>query len=510
MVVDTNIIDMKNISIEFPGVKALQNVNCSFEGGHIKALVGANGAGKSTMMKVLTGVNNTYTGEIYRNGEKVEIRSPKDAKKLGISIVYQEVDTALAPNLTVVENIMMDHLVYGMKNNPVINWRYLNNAAVEVMNRLNMSIKTNVLVSSLNLAEKQMVIIARAIMTNCKFLILDEPTAPLSTAETEQLFKVIRHLRDDGVGIIFISHRLNELFEICDSITVLRDGKLAGNMEIKSDTSTSEIVELMLGQNYNMSFDKSHRKIGEVILETNNLGDLENRVHNVNMYARSGEIIGISGLVGAGKTELCKTLFGAYGKQKGSLKIGGKEVRLSSPVAAVKAGMAFIPEERRKEGVLVYEPVFSNLSIATLNKYTSFLGIINSKKELEKAKDKINQINIKTPSAKQQVALLSGGNQQKVTIGKWLDSSAQIYIFDEPTKGIDVGAKAEIYRAIVELAKQGKCIIYASSEQSEILLLSDRTYVMYDGTIQKEFITSKTNEAELLFYSTGGNKDEDK
>lgn len=501
-------IAMKDISVEFPGVKALQHVGCNFEGGRVKALVGANGAGKSTLMKVLSGVNSNYTGQITFDGRPVEIRSPGDAKKLGIEIVYQEVDTALVPSLSVGENIMTEYLVYGLKKGGVVNWKHLHSEAARVLERLHVPLDTHALVSSLTLAQKQMVVIARAALGNCSFLILDEPTAPLSQNETEKLFDLVRQLKAEGVGIIFISHRLDELFEICDSITVLRDGQLIKTFDLDETTTIPSIVELMLGRAYNEAIDRSGREIGGTLLETRGLADREHRVTGVDMTVRRGEIVGLSGLVGAGKTELCKTLFGVFGKQEGELLLNGRPVQASSPAQAVKSGMAFIPEERRKEGILVGEPVVSNLSLATLSKHTRALSVIDRKSESQAAEGKVEDLKIKTPSIRQRVGLLSGGNQQKVTIGKWLDSGADLYIFDEPTKGIDVGAKAEVYRLIVELARQGKGIIYASSEQAEIMSLTDRVYVMYSGKIQKELVTAETDEAELLFYSTGGTKDE--
>lgn len=500
-------IIMKDISVEFPGVKALQHVDCDFEGGRVKALVGANGAGKSTLMKVLSGVNAQYTGQIELDGVPVEIRSPGDAKKLGIEIVYQEVDTALVPNLSVGENVMMEYLFYGLGKGGVINWTYLHAEAAKVLEHLHVSLDTKQLVSTLSLAQKQNVVIARAILGHCKFLILDEPTAPLSGDETQKLFELVRRLRNEGIGVIFISHRLNELFEICDSITVLRDGQLVKTFEMDEKTTIPDIVELMLGRVYNETIDKSGRTIGDVLLETKDLADGEGRVQEICLNVRCGEIVGLSGLVGAGKTELCKTLFGAFGRQQGTILISGKKVRADTPAAAVKAGMAFIPEERRKEGVLVGESVMENLSLATLKNHVRVLSFIDRKSEGRAADTKVKELNIKTPSIRQQVRLLSGGNQQKVTIGKWLDSGAEIYIFDEPTKGIDVGAKAEVYNLIVDLARRGKGIIYASSEQAEIMSLTDRVYVMYSGRIQKELVTADTNEAELLFYSTGGNND---
>lgn len=503
-----SLIEVKDISVEFPGVKALQHIDCVFEGGKVKALVGANGAGKSTLMKVLSGVNSNYTGQIYADGQPVEIRDPGDAKKLGIEIVYQEVDTALVSNLSVGENIMMDYLVYQLKNIGVVNWKYLHEEAAKILEKLHVPINTKTLVSELSLAQKQMVVIARAALGKCKFLILDEPTAPLSQKETERLFELVRQLKSEGVGIIFISHRLDELFQICDSITVLRDGQLIKTFDLDSSVTIAAIVELMLGKAFNEAVDKSGRTIGNVMLETKGLSDKEHRVNNINIQIHAGEIVGLSGLVGAGKTELCKTLFGAFGKQEGTVLIKGQPVDISTPFKAVKNGIAFIPEERRKEGIIISESVGTNLSLATLKNHSKVMTLINHASENKAAEKKVDELKIKTPSINQIVGLLSGGNQQKVTIGKWLDSGADIYIFDEPTKGIDVGAKAEVYRLIVELARQGKAIIYASSEQSEIMSLTDRVYVMYNGQIQGELMTPDTDEAELLLYSTGGKQSE--
>lgn len=504
--IEKKIIEVKNVSIEFPGVKALQNVSCTFESGKAKALIGANGAGKSTLMKVLAGTNSTYTGKIYYNGKSVEIRTPRQARALGIGIVYQEVDSVLIPNLSVAENIMIDHLIYDVKGAGIIHWKKIHEAAEKILKELEISIKVTDLVSSLTLAQKQMVVIARTILQECSFLILDEPTAPLSLKETATLFSLIKRLKIKGCGIIFISHRLNELFEVCDDISVLRDGKNAGELEVSETAEVSEVVRMMLGNNYRTGVDKSGIKIGQTVLKADRVSDEMGRVHDINIEVKRGEIIGISGLVGAGKTELCKTLFGAYGRICGNLHIKGKNAVFHSPAEAIKAGIALIPEERRKEGIIVEESVIHNLSVVTLGRYSRIAGFINRKQEQDAAKKKIADLAIKTPSYQQKTGLLSGGNQQKVTIGKWLDSDADLYIFDEPTKGIDVGAKQEIYKLIIDLARQGKGVIYTSSEQSEIMLLSDRIYVMYDGTIQKELKTAQTNEEEILFYSTGGNR----
>lgn len=498
-------LEVKNVSIEFPGVKALSNVNFSVETGDIRAVVGANGAGKSTLMKVLTGVNPGYTGDIYFNGEKVDIRTPQKAKELGIEIVYQEVDTALFPAQTVAENIMMSKMISGMKGKFLINWKQMRKEAKEVLERLNIDIDVDMLVGNLSLAQKQMVLVARAVREKCNFLILDEPTAPLSISETQELFKIIRGLMEtENIAVLFISHRLNEVKELCKSITVMRNGQKVDEMPITPDLSTKVIVEKMLGRSFDESFPKVELTPGEVALEVKNLSDLENKVKDVSFYIRKGEIVGISGLVGAGKTELCKLLFGDTKKQQGKIILHGKELNIKSPSDAVKEKIGLVPEERRKEGVLVDEPVYFNLSAACLSKFSNKLGFVNKGNEIKNAKRYIESLGVKTPSEFQLVKYLSGGNQQKVSVGKWLAADCEVYIFDEPTKGVDVGAKMDIFQLIQDIAKAGKCVLYASSEINEILAISDRTYVMYNGQIVTELKTSETSEEEIMYYSTGG------
>lgn len=496
---------MENISIEFPGVKALSDVDFEMETGTIHALIGANGAGKSTLMKVLSGAYSHYTGTIFFNNEEVMIRSPKEAKDLGIDIVYQEVDTALIPYLTVGENIMLDVIVNDMGKRQFINWKQTHSEAKKILEHLNIKIDTKKGVAELDLAEKQMVLIARAIVQERKFLILDEPTAPLSNKETAELFRIVRELATKrNVGIIFISHRLPELFEICEDITIMKDGQIVESKPMKEMT-TQKVVESMLGNSSHEEYQRSEKDIGDAILEVVNLHDKEGKVKDISFDVREGEVIGIAGLVGAGKTELCKTIFGAMGKEKGSIHLKGKELTIKSPYHAVKQGLALVPEERRKEGVLVEEPVYSNLSAASLKKFTKVFSFLKPSLEKAAARKMIDDIGVKTPTENQKVALLSGGNQQKVAVGKWLMSEADIYIFDEPTKGVDVGAKKEIFQLIDALSHDGKGIIYASSELAEIMAITDRIYVMYDNKIVKELVTKNTSEEEIMHYSTGGN-----
>ena len=494
---------MINISKEFPGVKALQNVNFELDEGEIHALVGANGAGKSTLMKVLTGVYSEYDGKILRDGKELNLHSPQDAKENGIITVFQEVDTALIPYLSVAENIMMDY-ISSKKTKSFINWPYIRNEAKRIMKDLGLNIEVDKLVSDLTLSEKQMVLIGRAVSQNAKYLLLDEPTAPLSVEETKKLFDIVRKLQKDGVSVVFISHRLDEVFEICENVTVLKDGQLVGSYDMK-DMTIESVVEKMLGKKLENTYPKAEVETGDVLFETKKLSGAGG-IKNIDLHAKQGEVIGLAGLVGAGKTELCKLLFGADAIYEGEIHIHGKNITPKSPAQALKRGMAFVPEERRKEGILVDESIETNMTLPTLDKYckSSFMKKFTIRDVSKKA---IKDVGVKTPNEKQLVANLSGGNQQKVAIGKWIISDAEVFIFDEPTKGVDVGSKAEIYALISDLVKHGKSVVYATCEFSEILGITDRVYVMYSGEIIKELVTKETNEEELLFYSAGG-KDE--
>ncbi len=493
----------RKVSIEFPGVKALSDVDFEVSTGMIHAVMGANGAGKSTLMKVLAGSNPGYTGDVLFNGKPVEVRNPMAAKKLGIQIVYQEVDTALMPNLTVAENVMFNDTVMNMKGKIFMNYGKLRREAKEVLKQLKIDIDVKQICGKLPLAQKQMVLIARAIQNSCNFLILDEPTAPLSDAETEELFRVVKHLREtQNIAIIFITHRIQEVLRICDSYTVMRNGEIVDTTPITEKTTSKEIVEKMLGRSFEENFPKEVCDIGEKAFIVENLTEREGRVKDINMYVRKGEIVGLAGLVGGGKTELCKTIFGAYKKSSGKITLNGKELKIGKPADAVKNRIALVPEERRKEGVLVAETVNFNLAAACLNRFCR-LSFVNGRATAKNAEKYVQELGIKTPSVRQRVAFLSGGNQQKVVVGKWLAADCDVYIFDEPTKGVDVGAKQEIFRLINDIAKAGNCVIYATCENSELLSITDRMYVMFDGKIMAELETAKTNEQEIMHYATG-------
>lgn len=478
----------KNVSIEFPGVKALSDVDFEIETGVIHAVMGANGAGKSTLMKVLAGSNPDYTGEVLYNGKVVELRNPATAKKLGIQIVYQEVDMALIPTLTVAENVMFNDMVMNMGHKQFVNYGEIRKNAKEALARLNIDIDVRRRCGTLTLAQKQMVLIARAVQNACNFLILDEPTAPLSDTETEELFRVVRHLREtENIAVIFITHRINEVLQICDSYTVMRNGEIVDTTPITSETTSKEIVDKMLGRSFEENFPKEICDIGEKAFIVEHLNEREGRVKDVSLYVRKGEIVGLAGLVGGGKTELCKTIFGAYKKSSGSVALNGKELKIKTPSDAVKNRIALVPEERRKEGVLVAETVTFNTAAACLDKFCTF-SFVNDLKAAKQAKEYVESLSIKTPSVKQKVAYLSGGNQQKVAVAKWLAADCDVYIFDEPTKGVDVGAKQEIFHLINEIAKAGNCVIYATCENSELLSITDRMYVMFDGQVDRKSV----------------------
>lgn len=492
----------RNVSIEFPGVKALTDVNFEIGTGEIRAVVGANGAGKSTLMKILAGANPEYTGEVYLNDKPIELRTTMAAKKHGVQIVYQEVDTALVPTLSVAENVMLSSLVMD-KRDPMLHWKRVRRQAREILERLHISVNVRKLVQNLTLAQKQMVLIAKAIASQCSFLILDEPTAPLSDTETAELFRLVRHLQaTENIAIVFISHRINEVLQICEKYTVMRNGEIVDTSPVTPQTTTKEIVEKMLGRTFEELFQKEPVPIGENVLEVSHLSGADGKVDDVSFHVRKGEIVGIAGLVGAGKSELCKTLFGAYAKTGGSIRLYGRELKIKNPTDAVRNRIALVPEERRKEGVLVNENVTFNLSAACLGRFCT-LSFINKAKTDANARQYVKDLGVATPSIRQYVKNLSGGNQQKVAVGKWLAADCDVYIFDEPTKGVDVGAKQDIFRLINDITKQGNSVIYASCENAELLSITDRIYVLYDGRVMAELVTRDTNEDEIMHYAVG-------
>lgn len=498
------LLQMTAIEKSFSGIKALKDVSFDLLNGEVHALLGANGAGKSTLMKILSGAYEGDSGTIEINGSPVSISSPREAKVLGIQCVYQEVDVALVPQLSVAENILLDALSFEKKQ--WISWPALYKKAGQALNKIGYHLPLQKQASELTLSEKQMVLIARAAAHDAKIIIFDEPTAPLSLEETKQLFKVIRQLKQQRVGCIFISHRLSEVFEICDRITVMRDGTRVSTSKA-ADTSVSQVIQDMLGKSFEEEFPKVKSEIGEMILEARELSDGK-KLNNISLTVHRGEIVGVVGLVGAGKTELSKLLFGADRITNGTLKAGSKKVVFQTPHDAIESGVVLVPEERRKEGIFVEESVRSNLTIPILERFSSG-AFLKRRKEALHAADIVAKLGVKTATVETKAGNLSGGNQQKVAVGKWIPTDADVYLLDEPTKGVDIGAKSDLFRVIGNLVQEGKGIVYFSCEIGEILGISDRIYVMCDGRIVKELTRGEATQEMILFYASGGKQEDD-
>jgi len=490
---------MRNISISFAGFPALRQVDFTLEGGSVHALVGANGAGKSTLMAVLSGTHDHYTGQVTIDGQPVNIRLPHQARDHGIHLVQQEVDVALVPTLNVAENIMLDRL---SEPGHWHNWSQLYLQAQRLTAELGLNIDLRARIESCTLAEKQLILLARALSHKCRFLILDEPTAPLDQAESARLFALVRKLKAAGMAVVFISHRIHELRDICDRMTVLRDGRLVSD-DSMDGLSNEHIIEKMIGHQLDDIYPpRRPAHSGETLLQIQGMHD-KDKLRDISLRLHRGEILGIAGLAGAGKTELCKALFGATPSQVESGELNGKPWKPKEPHLSVEQGLALVPEERRKEGIFIDEDIPMNLSVTADDTFSRW-SIFNRRQSLSWAKDIISRLGIRASGPMQKLARLSGGNQQKVAIGKWLRSESQVLIFDEPTKGVDIKAKTDVFRLIDGLAQQGKGIIYASGEFAELVGLCDRILVLWDGRIVAELDTADVDEETLLVYSTGG------
>ncbi|WP_122097568.1 sugar ABC transporter ATP-binding protein [Rahnella sp. Larv3_ips] len=490
---------MRNISISFAGFPALRQVDFTLEGGSVHALVGANGAGKSTLMAVLSGTHDHYSGQISIDGEAVNLRLPHHAREHGIHLVQQEVDVALVPTLNVAENIMLDRL---SEPGHLHNWPQLYRQAQLLTEQLGLNISLRARIESCTLAEKQLILLARALSHKCRFLILDEPTAPLDQAESARLFALVRKLKAAGMAIVFISHRIHELRDICDRMTVLRDGRLVSD-DSMDGLSNEHIIEKMIGHQLDDIYPpRRPPHSGETLLHIHGMHD-KDKLRDISLRLHRGEILGIAGLAGAGKTELCKALFGATPSQVESGELNGKPWKPKEPHLSVEQGLALVPEERRKEGIFIDEDIPMNLSVTADDTFSRW-SIFNRQHALSWAKDIISRLGIRASGPMQKLARLSGGNQQKVAIGKWLRSESQVLIFDEPTKGVDIKAKTDVFRLIDGLAQQGKGIIYASGEFAELVGLCDRILVLWDGRIVAELDAANVDEETLLTYSTGG------
>jgi ribose transport system ATP-binding protein len=484
-------LEMIDISMTFPGVKALDNVNFKVKSGEVHALVGENGAGKSTLMKILDGVYRADSGKIIIFGREVEISDTSIASSLGIRIIFQEFN--LVSSLSVAENIYLGKL----KNNKagMINWKQINKEAATLLKHLDFNINTKTHVEDLSVAEKQLVEIAKALSSDAKIIIMDEPTSSLTANEIDKLFRIINELKKRGFTIIYISHRLEEIFSIADRITILRDGKVISTNKVVDETKNS-IIEKMVGRSLTMEFPERKPEIGEIVLELDSISS--NKLSNVSFKLYKGEVLGIFGLIGSGRTELAKAIFGEDVPSSGTIKIKGKPAKIRSTLHAKKNGIALIPEDRKEEGLVLGFSVLMNSTVCNLKKIISKIGILSTRKEKQKGKDIVQKLGVKTPSLNQKAINLSGGNQQKLVVAKWLFAEPDILIMDEPTRGIDVGAKYEIYQLMNSMVKDGKAIIMISSELPEVMAMSDRLIVMNKGRLQAIFEKEDINANDVI------------
>jgi len=487
-----NILEIKGISKSFPGVKALDKVGLTVKKGEIHALVGENGAGKSTMMKILSGVYTADEGEIIFQGNKVKIKDPHHSEALGISIVYQELSNF--PAMSVAENICVG--AYPRKKSGSINFKETNRRAQALLNEFSLNdLKPRQLVRLLSIGRQQVVEILKATSRNAKLLILDEPTSALTEKETLLLFSIMRKLRESGVSIIYISHRLDEIFEICDRVSILRDGKFIKMLNI-AETNKSEVVRYMVGRDVAYNYGAHTSEAGSTLFEARNI-KYKSHVKDVSFSLKAGEVLGLAGLEGAGRTELVECIFGALKKDAGQTLINGTEVIIKNPVYAKKNGMAYITKERKSAGLFLQLTVGDNISAGNLRKFSKS-SCINFKKVNENSHYYMKRFSIKTPSLKNLALSLSGGNQQKVLLASWFTSDPKILIVDEPTRGIDVGTKEEIHKLIRELAKNGAGIIMISSDLPEILGASDRILVMYEGMVTGMLDNHNITEEQII------------
>ncbi len=493
-------LTMRGIVKKFPGVLALKGVDLFVEAGEAHALLGENGAGKSTLMKILSGAYTRDEGEIEIDGMPCDIRSSHDAQEKGVSIIYQELN--LIEQLTVAENIFMGRQ---KMNGPIqVNWRGMYDEAQRLLDSLGVGISARTPVRDLGVAHKQMVEVAKALSINARILVMDEPTASLTTREIKTLFDTIRMLKARGVAVIYISHRLEEVMEICDRATIMRDGENVTVLNVR-DATLDDIIRHMVGRELKEKFPKIRLEFGEELLRVEGLS-AGKQVRNVSLSVRRGEILGVAGLVGAGRTETARALFGMDKKQSGDVFIKGQRADIKGPLDAIRAGMGFATEDRKLEGLVLTMSVAQNITLATLKQFAKG-GKLDLGEEKRTVDEYIDRLKIKTPSQLQLARNLSGGNQQKVVLAKWLLSHSEIIIFDEPTRGIDVGAKIEVYNIINELIRQGAAVIMISSELPEILGMSDRVAVMHQGGITGVFENDAAlTQEKILYYATGGDK----
>ncbi|WP_320045903.1 ribose ABC transporter ATP-binding protein RbsA [uncultured Ilyobacter sp.] len=495
------ILELQEMVKTFPGVKALNGASLNLYEGRVMALLGENGAGKSTLIKVMTGIYKRDSGKMTLYGEDVEFYGPRESQNAGIAIIHQELN--LISNLTIAENIFLgrEKTSFGK-----IDWKGMYADADELLKKLKVKHSSKELVGNLSVGEQQMVEIAKAMSQDAKIIVMDEPTDALTDKETDSLFGVIRELIGENKSVVYISHRLKEIFEICDDVTIMRDGKFISEREVK-DITEDQIIESMVGRKLEEQMPRVEVEAGPISLEVKNLkGDY---VDDVSFTLREGEILGVAGLMGSGRTELAKTIYGFYKVTSGTILIGGKEVKINSPEEGLKNKIAYVPEDRKKEGLILGLSVKENMSISSLEKFENNLKSLNKNDEKDLVDSYISRFNIKTPGMDQIIKNLSGGNQQKVAIAKALMTGPKILILDEPTRGVDVGAKKEIYDLINELKKHGMSILMISSEMVEVIGLSDRIMVMHEKSITGIFSAEDASQEKIMRCAVGLKEDSD-
>jgi len=497
------LLKLEGIGKSFPGVRALHNVHLEVRKGEVHALVGENGAGKSTLMKILSGAYTRDAGEIYWEGRPIVIHNPREAQDLGIGIIYQEFN--LVPQLSIAENVWISREPFRNRALQLIDWKEMRRRTQALLDELHLPLDPKRLVAGLGVAQQQMVEIAKALSLDAKLLIMDEPTSALTDTEINQLFTLIRRLKERGVSVVFISHHLDEVFEICDRGTVLRDGEYIDTVDLAQVTE-EDIIRLMVGRSLDQQYPKVASERGEEALRVEEL-NREGVLHDISFTAYAGEILGIAGLVGAGRTELMRAVFGADPITSGRVYIFGKETAVKSPQVAIRAGVGLLPEDRKQQGLVLMLSVLHNMSMASLDRLTSNL-LLRKDDERKQANGFVDKLRIATPSVNQQVQYLSGGNQQKVVLAKWLASQSRVLIFDEPTRGIDVGAKVEVYNLMNSLVENGVAVIMVSSEMPELLGMSDRILVMHEGRIAAELSRHEATQEKVLAAAMGADGDD--
>jgi ribose transport system ATP-binding protein len=491
------LLEVRGVSRQFPGVRALHQVNLTLGAGEVLALVGENGAGKSTLMKILAGVQRPDAGQFLLNGRETQVHSVHDAIAHGISLIHQELN--LADNLTVGANIFLGR---EPRRLGLIDNRRINADAADVLRRIGLDVDPRRPLRELTIGRQQLVEIAKALSVNSRILIMDEPTSSLSSHETERLFAVVKDLRQKGVSIIYISHRLGEVDELADRVAVLRDGENAGELA-RHEITRDRMVKLMVGRSISQFYARRPHEVGDAALEVHDLVTPAWPRHALNFTVRRGELVGVAGLVGAGRTEMLRTLFGIDRPLQGSVRVAGRPVTLHTPRDAIQAGMALVPEDRKAHGLVLEMTVRANIGLAGLKRNRRPFGFVNDRVQASDTAQMIASLGIKTPGPEQVVQYLSGGNQQKVVLGKWLTLQPRILLLDEPTRGIDVGAKQEIYRLMEQLAEQGVAVLFVSSELEEILGMSDRVLVMHEGRITGELLRDQLSEESVMRLATG-------